>query len=135
MTKATIWLVVGNAHNWGKGKTLLGAFINCMANDSHLYQTTTLHIREIIVDLDAPLFAGWDAANVYAATYVDEMGTGFWPAGAEVRAVDIGKGVRLNIATATMLVKWRAFAEEWEELTCTEAMDIGLGGDASGREV
>lgn len=129
--KTTVWLVVGNGMNWGKGKTLLAAFANCMDNDSRTYPTTVLHLRQIIVDHDAPLFAGVTPAEVFARVAVDGMGSAKWPAGAEVRKLDIGKDHSVEPTTVAMLKKWRAFTEEWTELMCTEYMDLAFGGDAS----
>lgn len=133
--KTITWLAVGNANNWGKGKTLLGAFVNLMDNDSRTYPTTAIHLREVIIDhpeIDESVANRRKVeADDFAAVYVDGMGTGYWPVGAEVRKLDIGKGLPLEPTAAAVFKKWRSFAEEWDELMCTEAMDLAFGGDAN----
>lgn len=155
MTEATkpkdVWLVVGNGMNWGKGKTFLGAFINCMKHDSNTYPTTVLHVRKLTPPADwlerqhperAPGVKLTDA-DFWSNVYVDEMGSGTWPIGAIVQKADVGgsgtneksEPLALKDEVAAMLKKWRAFREEWDEVVCTETMDEAFGGDANEGEV
>lgn len=141
MSSKVTWLVVGNGMNWGKGRTFLAAFINCMNHDSRTYPTSKLWVRK----LTPP--TSWETeehpeggrmktfADFHAAVRVDEMGNGEWPKDAVVQKIDLGKGESLAAELEPVFKKWRDFSEEVQELMCTEPMDETFGGDANELEV
>jgi hypothetical protein len=115
-TKA-VWLVVAGMA-WGKGDTLKIAFLNCMEHASSVDHIQKVALRRYTPPKDNTTT---DAA-FNALVYVDDMGQGYFPEGAEVSKLDIAMP---NLLSKTL----QRFNEAWDDFTTTETMDDAFDGD------
>lgn len=116
----SVWIVNGGM-SWGKGPTLRAALLTWA---EHAGTYTVGRVSKVNIRRYTPNEAHthMSDADFDALVYVDELGNGVLPLGATVSNLNIPLTNHLSKALV-------AFAEAWDEFTCTEAMDEAFDGD------